>query len=51
MDELERKKQLLKAIKNALASISLESDSFFDYNKMTDEEIEKIYKRLVVKYG
>ena len=51
MEELEKKKIILKAIRNALANISLESDSLIDYNKITEDEIEKIYKKLVIKNG
>ncbi len=54
MEELERKKKLLKAIKESLASLSLEEDSLIDFNKVTDDDIEKIYQKLMngnKKYG
>lgn len=54
MEDLERKKKILKAIKESLASISLEDDSLIEFNKITDDEIEKIYQKLMnsnKKYG
>ena len=47
MKDLELNKELLKAIRESLASLALENDSFIDYDKLSDEEKEKIYKKLI----
>ena len=51
MEELENKKELLMAIREAIANIRLEEDSLFNSNEITEDEIEEIYKKLVMKCG
>ena len=47
--ELERKKELLKAIREALASISMEGDSLIDHKNIKDDDIERIYQKILSK--
>ena len=47
MEDLERKKILLKAIKQALANVALENDSLIEFDKITDDEALKIYQKLM----
>ena len=47
MEDLKRKKEILKAIRESIASLALEVDSKIDLDKLNDDEIETIYKKLV----
>ena len=45
INEIENKKLILKALKQAIANVMLESDSKLDMN-LTEENIEKVYKKI-----
>jgi len=47
MEDNKDKIEILKAIRESIASIALESDSTIDYDNLNDDDIEKIYKKLV----
>ena len=51
MEEVKEKKEILKAIREVIANLALEIDS--NYDKIDDEEIEKIYIKMIKekKYG
>jgi len=51
MEVIDEKLKILKAIRNAIAILILEEDSTFDYDNLTDEEVEELYKKLVIKRG